>query len=58
MVGLAIIFVLLLIAILGPFFVPYPQDVSGALHIKERLDPPTAHIRLGPIRWDATSSPG
>ena len=29
MVGLAIIFVLLAIAVVGPFFVPYPDDVSG-----------------------------
>ena len=28
-------------AILGPFFVPHPQDASGALHIKEKLDPPS-----------------
>jgi peptide/nickel transport system permease protein len=41
MVGLAIILVLLAIAIIGPFFVPYPEDASGALNIKEKLDPPT-----------------
>ena len=41
MIGLAIIIFLLLVAILGPIFVPYPQDASGALHIKEKLDPPS-----------------
>lgn len=45
MIGLAIIFVLLAIAIVGPFFVPYPDDASGALNIKEKLDPPSwAHL--------------
>jgi peptide/nickel transport system permease protein len=47
MVGLAIIFVLLAIAVVGPFFVPYPDDVSGALNIKERLDPPSAQHLFG-----------
>lgn len=41
MLGLAIILVLLAIAVFGPFLVPYPEDASGALHIKEKLDPPT-----------------
>jgi peptide/nickel transport system permease protein len=45
MVGLAIILVLLAIAIIGPFFVPYPKDASGAIHISQKLDPPTsAHL--------------
>jgi peptide/nickel transport system permease protein len=47
MVGLAIILVLLAIAIVGPFFVPYPEDASGALNIKEKLDPPTAQHLFG-----------
>jgi peptide/nickel transport system permease protein len=33
--------VLVAIAIVGPYFVPYPKDATGALHIKEKLDPPT-----------------
>jgi peptide/nickel transport system permease protein len=41
MVGLAIIVVLLAVAIAGPYFVPYPEDASGALNIKEKLDPPS-----------------
>lgn len=45
MIGLIIIVLLLLVAIVGPFFVPYPKDASGALHIKEKLDPPSwAHL--------------
>jgi peptide/nickel transport system permease protein len=41
MVGLAIILILLAIAIVGPFFVPYPKDASGAIHIKEKLQAPS-----------------
>ena len=45
MVGLAIVVVLVLVAVFGPLFVPYPQDATGALHIKEKLDPPSwAHL--------------
>ena len=47
MVGLAIIFVLLVIAVVGPFLVPYPDDVSGALNITERLDAPSAQHLFG-----------
>jgi peptide/nickel transport system permease protein len=41
MLGLAIILLLLVVAIVGPVVVPYPEDASGALNIKEKLDPPT-----------------
>jgi peptide/nickel transport system permease protein len=41
MVGLTIILVLIAIAVFGPFFVPYPEHASGALNIKEKLDPPS-----------------
>jgi peptide/nickel transport system permease protein len=47
MVGLTIIFVLLVIAVVGPFLVPYPDDVSGALNITERLDAPSAQHLFG-----------
>ncbi len=40
-VGLVIILVLLAIAIIGPFFVPYPEDAAGAVHISQKLKPPT-----------------
>jgi peptide/nickel transport system permease protein len=36
-VGLSIILVLILIALIGPFFVPYPKDATGAIHISEKL---------------------
>jgi peptide/nickel transport system permease protein len=41
MVGLAIIVALLVVAAVGPFFVPFPKDASGALNIREKLDPPS-----------------
>lgn len=41
MLGLVIIVVLVLVAIFGPLFVPYPEDATGALNIKEKLDPPS-----------------
>jgi peptide/nickel transport system permease protein len=47
MVGLAIIVVLLLIAIFGPFFVPYPEDVTGALNMTQRLKAPSAEHFFG-----------
>ena len=44
-VGLAIIIFLVLVAITGPYWVPYPEDAVGALHMKERLQPPSrAHL--------------
>lgn len=45
MVGLTTILVLVVVAVVGPFFVPYPEDASGALNIAERLKPPSeAHF--------------
>ena len=41
MIGLAIVILLLIVAAVGPFFVPYPEHASGALNIKEKLDPPS-----------------
>lgn len=40
-IGLAIIIFLVLIAITGPYWVPYPADAVGALHMEERLQPPS-----------------
>lgn len=43
-VGLGLIVFVLLVALVGPFVVPYPGDATGALHIAQRLLPPsTAH---------------
>lgn len=42
LVGLALIVFIFLVAIFGPFFVPYPQDAEGAVRVKERFQPPSA----------------
>jgi ABC-type dipeptide/oligopeptide/nickel transport system permease subunit len=57
MVGLAIIAVLVLVAVVGPFLVPYPDDAAGAVNIREKLDPPTRPTSSAPTRSGATSSP-
>jgi peptide/nickel transport system permease protein len=46
-VGLVIIAALVLVAVVGPFFVPYPEDAAGAVHIARKLDPPTAAHPFG-----------
>ncbi len=40
-VGLAIVALILLVALVGPFFVPYPQDAEGAVHVRERFQGPS-----------------
>lgn len=45
--GVIIILGLLVVAVLGPLFVPYPEDASGALNITERLDAPSAAHLFG-----------
>ncbi|MBO67550.1 MAG: D-ala-D-ala transporter subunit [Acidiferrobacteraceae bacterium] len=45
MVGLAILSLVLVVAIIAPFVVPYPEDATGATHVMERLQPPSkAHF--------------
>jgi peptide/nickel transport system permease protein len=41
LVGLILIVMLVLVALVGPFFVPYPKDASGAVHISEKLRGPS-----------------
>lgn len=44
-VGLTIIIFLVIVALTGPYWVPYPEDAVGALHMEERLQPPSrAHL--------------
>ena len=45
--GLAIIVVMVAVAAVGPFLVPYPKDASGAIHIKEKLQGPSAAHPFG-----------
>jgi peptide/nickel transport system permease protein len=47
LVGAAIIVVLAVVAIFGPFLVPYPRDAEGAVHIAERLEAPNSMHRMG-----------
>lgn len=48
-VGLVMVLFLVVVAITGPMWVPYPEDATGALHISERFQPPS---RLHPFGTD------
>lgn len=44
-VGLVIVLILLGVAAIGPLLAPYPADATGAVHISQRLKPPSrAHL--------------
>ena len=45
--GLAIIVVLVLMALIGPFLVPYPDDATGAVHVRDKLQGPSWDHILG-----------
>jgi peptide/nickel transport system permease protein len=47
LVGLLIVFLLIIVAVIGPFFVPYPKDASGAVHISDKLLPPSSDHWFG-----------
>jgi len=47
LVGLVIVVFLVLVATVGPFLVPYPDDASGAVHISDKLLPPSADHWFG-----------
>lgn len=46
-VGAIVILLLVLVAIVGPFFAPYPEDARGAVHISDRLRPPSREHLMG-----------
>jgi peptide/nickel transport system permease protein len=46
-VGAGIILFLALLAIVGPFLAPYPEDATGAVHISERLQRPSGEHWMG-----------
>lgn len=46
-IGLVIVVILVLIATIGPFLVPYPGDASGAVHISDKLLPPSSDHWFG-----------
>lgn len=45
--GFAIVVLLLVIAAVGPYVVPYPEDATGAIHITERLQSPSREHLFG-----------
>lgn len=47
LVGATIIALLLLVAVVGPLFAPYPEDARGAVHIPQRLLPPSREHLMG-----------
>ena len=40
--GLAIVAVFLVVTVIGPWIVPYPDDARGAVHLERKLQPPSA----------------
>ena len=52
LIGLALIVFIFLVAIFGPYLVPYPQDAEGAVHVKERFQGP------GAAHWFGTDELG
>jgi peptide/nickel transport system permease protein len=47
MLGAVVVVFLVLLAIFGPYFAPYPKDATGAVHIADRLKPPSAEHWMG-----------
>jgi peptide/nickel transport system permease protein len=47
LLGLGLVLVFLLMAALGPWIVPYPEDARGAVHLDEKLRPPSARHWFG-----------
>ncbi len=45
--GAAIVLFLIALALVGPSLAPYPRDATGAVHISDRLKPPSAAHLLG-----------
>jgi len=46
-IGLSMVIVLLFIALTAPLWVPYPDDVTGDVHMDARLKPPDAEHLFG-----------
>jgi peptide/nickel transport system permease protein len=47
MAGLVIVAVFVLVAAIGPWIVPYPEDGRGAVHLERKLQPPSASHWFG-----------
>jgi peptide/nickel transport system permease protein len=46
-VGLGIVVLLLVVAVVGPFFVPHPEHVAGGVSTAQRFRPPSAQAWFG-----------
>lgn len=42
MAGLIIVSIFLIIAAIGPWIVPFPEDALGSIHLERKLEPPNA----------------
>lgn len=42
MAGLVIVAIFLIIAAVGPWIVPFPEDALGSIHLERKLEPPNA----------------
>lgn len=42
MAGLIIVAIFLIIAAIGPWIVPFPEDALGSIHLERKLEPPNA----------------
>lgn len=47
LLGLVLVAAFLLLAAIGPWIVPYPEDARGAVHLANRLQPPSASHLFG-----------
>jgi peptide/nickel transport system permease protein len=47
MLGAGVVVFLIFLAIFGPYLAPYPKDATGAVHISNRLKPPSAEHWMG-----------
>jgi peptide/nickel transport system permease protein len=52
LLGLALVAAFLLLAAIGPWLVPDPADATGAMHLAQRLQPPSA------LHWFGTDNLG
>jgi peptide/nickel transport system permease protein len=46
-IGLSLVLILVVVAISAPLWVPYPGDVTGDVHMSDRLKPPSAAHLFG-----------
>jgi peptide/nickel transport system permease protein len=47
MLGLVLVLAFLVLAAVGPFIVPYPEDARGTVHLEQKLQPPGARHWFG-----------